>query len=68
MLPSWNLGGTSSKYFKVTLKSSLIIPVTNCKFGDLSNPGNYRPIFLLPTVSKLLEPICDLHLDNSDQQ
>ena len=50
--------------------SSLIVPVP--KSGDSSNPGNYRPISLLPTVSKLLEKhICDLlceHLDISDQQ
>ena len=51
-------------------KSSLIVPIP--KSGDSSNPGNYRPISLLPIVSKLLEKhICDLlceHLDISDQQ
>jgi len=40
-------------------KSSLIVPVP--KSGDSSNPWNYRPISLLPIVSKLLEKhICDL--------
>ena len=40
-------------------KSSLIVPIP--KSGDSSNPGNYRPISLLPIVSKLLEKhICDL--------
>ena len=34
-------------------KSSIIVPVP--KSGDSSNPGNYRPISLLPIVSKLLE-------------
>ena len=50
-------------------KSFRIVSVP--KSGDSSNPGNYRPIFLLPIVSKLLEKhICDLlceYLDISDQ-
>ena len=51
-------------------KSSLIVPVP--KSGDSSNPGNYRPISLLPILSKLLEKhVCDLlceRLHISDQQ
>ena len=60
----------STATFPDSWKSSLIVPVP--KSGDSSNPGNYRPISLLPIVSKLLEKhICDLlceHLDISDQQ
>ena len=38
----------------LTLKSSLIVPVTNCKFGDSSNPGNYRPITYCGCVCTVL--------------
>ena len=42
------------------------------KSGDPSNPSNYRPVFLLPVVSKFLERhVCDLvydHFNISEQQ
>ena len=51
-------------------KSSLIVPVP--KTGDPTNPDNYRPISLLPVLSKLLKKhICDLLYEQfniSDQQ
>ena len=48
-------------------KFSLIVPIP--KSGDPSNPNNYRPIFLLPIVSKLLEKhMCDLLYVISEQQ
>ena len=43
----------STGIFPNSWKSSLIVPIP--KPGDSSNPGNYRPISLLPIVSKLLE-------------
>jgi hypothetical protein len=51
-------------------KTSLITPIP--KQGDLSDPKNYRPILLLPIISKVLERIifeklC-LQLNISDQQ
>ena len=60
----------STGIFPDSWKSSLIVPIP--KPGDSSNPGNYRPISLLPIVSKLLEKhvydlLCE-HFDISDQQ
>ena len=60
----------STGIFPDSWKSSLIVPIS--KHGDSSNPGNYRPISLLPIVSKLLEKhvydlLCE-HFDISDQQ
>lgn len=34
-------------------KTSVIVPIH--KQGDSANPGNYRPISLLPIISKVLE-------------
>ena len=60
----------STGTFPDSWKSSLVVPVP--KSGDSSNPGNYRPISLLPIVSKLLEKhVCDLLHDQlviTDQQ
>ncbi len=41
--------------FPQAWKYALVIPVH--KKGGLSDPGNYRPIALLPTISKVLERI-----------
>ena len=40
------------------MKSAKVIPLF--KSGDTSDVGNYRPISILPVVSKILEqPVCD---------
>ena len=43
----------STSIFPDSWKSSLIVPVPMP--GDPLNPSNYRPISLVPIVSKLLE-------------
>ena len=50
-------------------KTFLIIPIH--KQGDTSNPGNYRPISLLPIISKVLErhifsDVHDWHINLDD--
>ena len=45
----------SIKVFPAKWKHATIIPLP--KSGDLSNPGNYRPIALLPLPSKIIERI-----------
>ena len=36
-------------------KHSIIIPIH--KFGDIEEPINFRPIYLLPILSKILEKV-----------
>ena len=43
----------SSGQFPNSLKQAVIVPIF--KKGDKSQPGNYRPISLLPFLSKILE-------------
>ena len=43
----------SGGFFPDELKVAKITPIF--KKGDRSNPGNYRPISILPTISKLYE-------------
>ena len=50
-----NLFNASLKagFLPVAWKSSHVVPIP--KTGDMSNPTNYRPISLLPILSKILE-------------
>ena len=50
-----NLFNASLKagFLPVSWKSSHVVPIP--KTGDMSNPTNYRPISLLPILSKTLE-------------
>ena len=50
------IGGKVSNFWKI----AKVIPLH--KKGDRSNPDNYRPISLLPCISKLLERIVQLQL------
>ena len=43
----------STGCFPTTWKQSNIVPIPKC--GDKGDPTNYRPISLLPVLSKLLE-------------
>ena len=46
------------RYVPESMKSTKVIPLF--KSGDTSDVGNYRPISILPVVSKILErPVCD---------
>eukprot|EP00733_Pompholyxophrys_punicea_P000178 Pompholyxophrys_punicea_v1_NODE_29_length_5159_cov_28.459444.p1 type:complete len:946 gc:universal NODE_29_length_5159_cov_28.459444:3022-185(-) len=46
--------------FPSLLKSARVIPIF--KAGSRDEPGNYRPISILPLLSKLLEKFVDMHL------
>ena len=74
---------TVTKIFNLSIKTGLFPQSWKCarvvpipKGGDLSNPTNYRPISILPILSKVLEKhvhsiISDhllLHSPISDQQ
>ncbi len=48
--------------FPLEWKSALVVPVF--KRGTRSDPGNYRPIALLPIVSKVMEKIVHNKLSN----
>jgi hypothetical protein len=52
----------SKKYFPNDLKKSKIIPIF--KKGDKTDPSNYRPISILPVLSKPLEKHLEKHLNN----
>ena len=52
----------SSGTFPSQLKSAKVFPVF--KGGAKSDPSNYRPISILPTVSKLFEKHVNKHLMN----
>ena len=41
--------------FPSILKQARVIPIF--KAGDKEDPGNYRPISILPTLSKIIENI-----------
>lgn len=48
--------------FPTNLKKSIVIPIF--KTGNRDNVNNYRPISLLPTLSKILEKIINIRLQN----
>lgn len=48
--------------FPKSLKVAKVTPIH--KTGDKSNPGNYRPVSVLPTLSKILEKIIYKRLDD----
>ena len=45
----------SERVFPTNWKMSKIIPIH--KYGDKNSPNNYRPISILPSVSKILEKL-----------
>ena len=46
--------------FPTQLKSAKVIPI--CKGGTKTDPSNYRPISILPTISKIFEKHINHHL------
>ncbi len=46
--------------FLTAWKFSIVVPIP--KTGDVNDPSNYRPISLLPVLSKLLEKIVSSQL------
>lgn len=48
--------------FPESLKSAKITPIH--KTGNKQDPGNYRPISVLPAVSKIFEKVIHRRLDN----
>ena len=46
--------------FPDTLKEAKILPIH--KGGPKSDPSNYRPIFILPTISKIIENQVTKHM------
>ena len=51
-----------TKVFPSKWKHATIIPLP--KSGDLSNPGNYRPIALLPLPSKIIERVANNNISS----
>ena len=45
----------STSTFPDSWKAAIVIPIH--KSGDLKNPGNFRPISILPALSKILEKV-----------
>ena len=52
-----------TKVFPKPWKHSIIIPIH--KSGDIEEPTNFRPINLLPILSKILEKVIAPHLTES---
>ncbi|MBJ5561245.1 reverse transcriptase family protein, partial [Salmonella enterica subsp. enterica serovar Derby] len=50
-------------YFPSSWKSAVIKPIPKAG-NDPSDPGNYRPISLLPCLGKILERLFDRHLQS----
>ena len=46
--------------FPNAFKTSKVIPI--CKKGDKANLSNYRPIFILPSISKIFERVIHIQL------
>jgi hypothetical protein len=46
--------------FPITLKTATVIPIF--KKGDKTNLNNYRPICLLPVISKIFEKVINNQL------
>ena len=52
----------SERVFPANWKRSKIIPIH--KSGDKNSPNNYRPISILPSVSKILEKLVQVQLSD----
>ena len=48
--------------FPNLLKNSKVTPLYTCKIDDNTNMSNYRPIALLPSISKIFEKVILLQL------
>jgi len=62
-LKSYINSAINSARFPDSLKRAIISPIF--KKGDSTQVGNYRPISILPTVSKLYEKVLSSQLESS---